>query len=141
MATRRPGATIGRTEYPTMRLRHSLFALPALFLVACTAEKPVDHPLAGNWAQDTGTDAKGINLEFDPASAKMTVHTAPRADGTHDHPAATYTFDAATKAVTVKCKLLGDAKADTWTGTLAGAVLELAGGADKLKFKKGGSAH
>ena len=38
-------------------------------------------------------------------------------------------------------KLLGKGKAGTWTGTLAGETFELAGGTDKLKFKKGGSAH
>ena len=69
------------------------------------------------------------------------VHTAPEADGTHDHLHGTYTFDAASKAVTVKCKLMGDWKSEAWTGTLAGEVLELTDGTDKLKFKKGGSAH
>jgi hypothetical protein len=121
------------------------FVLPALLIAACTKE-PASTPaggnptpatagstLAGKWLQDTGTDAEGITLDFHGET--MTVHGAPRADGTHDHPKASYTFDAATKAITVKSNLLGPAKADTWTGTLGAGVFELTGGTDKLKFK------
>lgn len=120
-----------------MRLRHPLFVLSFLFVAACSS----DHPLAGNWSQDTGADAKGMSLEFDAKGSEVMVHTAPAADGSHDHLHGSYTFDAATKAVTVKCKLLGDGKADSWAGTLAGDTLELAAGDQKLKFKKGGKAH
>lgn len=127
-----------------MRIRHALFVLPLLFFAACGSS---DHPLAGNWSQDTGADAKGISLEFDvrltngALGTEVMVHTAPAADGSHDHLHGSYTFDAASKAVTVKCKLLGDGKADSWAGTLAGDTLELAAGDAKLKFKKGGKAH
>src|SRR5262245_57825946 len=91
------------------------FVLPALLVVACTKE-PAATPapaggnpapsadaavLTGNWSQDTGADAKGMTLEFDGKSDKVMVHTAPRADGSHDHVDGTYTFDAAKKAVTV----------------------------------------
>ncbi len=119
-----------------MRIRHLLF-VPFLLLASCSS----DHPLTGNWAQDTGTAVKGIQLGFDTAGTKVTVHTAPRPDGTHDHPAATYTFDAASKAVTIKGDLAGDGKTDTWTGTVTGDTMQLTGGAATLRFKKGGSAH
>jgi len=118
--------------------RLSFVLATALLFAACSHD---DHPLAGSWAQDTGSDAKGAYLEFQTGGSKVVVHGAPRADGTHDHPKATYTFDAATKAVTVQGKLLGDGKAETWTGTLAGGVLTLTGGADTLQFKLGGAAH
>lgn len=124
-----------------MRRRLPFALLTAFVFAACTSEHSHDHPLAGSWGQDTGSDKKGVYLEFDTSGTKCIVHGAPREDGTHDHPAATYTWDAATKAVTVNGKLLGDAKAEAWTGALAGEVLTLTGGADTLKFKKGGSAH
>jgi hypothetical protein len=124
-----------------MRRRQSFVLVAALLFAACGSDHSHDHPLAGSWGQDTGSDKKGVYLEFDTSGTKCIVHGAPREDGTHDHPSATYTWDAATKAVTVKGKLIGDAKADTWTGTLAGESLSLTGGADTLKFKKGGSAH
>jgi hypothetical protein len=119
-----------------MRIRHPLLLLPVL-LVACSAKSP----LAGNWAQDTGSDAKGVNLTFDETGTKLFVHGAPAADGTHAHPPASFTFDATSNALTVTCKLLGDGKAETWKGTVAGAAMELTGGTDTLKFRKGGSAH
>lgn len=120
-----------------MRIRPSLSVLPLLLVAACSS----DHPLAGNWSQDTGSDAKGLSVEFDVKGTEVMVHTAPAPDGSHDHLHGSYTFDAATKAVTVKCKLMGDGKAESWTGTLAGDQLELAAGDVRLKFKKGGKAH
>lgn len=120
-----------------MRIRPSLFVLPLLLVAACSS----DHPLAGNWSQDTGSDAKGLSVEFDVKGTEVMVHTAPAADGSHDHLHGSYTFDAASKAVTVKCKLMGDGKAESWTGTLAGDQLDLSAGDVRLKFKKGGKAH
>lgn len=115
--------------------------VPALLFAACGHDHAhgaaSDHPLGGMWVQDTGSDAKGFGLEFDTKGSACELHTAPRADGSHDHVHGTYTFDAASKAVTVKCKLLGDAKADTWAGTLGTGVLELTGGADKVTLKPG----
>jgi hypothetical protein len=84
--------------------------------------------MAGNWSPDGAVAGFTVGLEFDGP------------DG-HVHPAATYSYDAATGTVTVKSKLLGEGKPDTWTGKPAGEVLELAGGELKLKFKKGGKAH
>lgn len=98
-------------------------------------------PIAGNWTQETGTDAKGITVEFDGKSDQMQVHTAPDADGNHEHVKGTYTFDAATKAVTVKCPLLGPGKGDTWQGKIDGEHLTVTSGETKLTFHKGGDAH
>ena len=84
-----------------MRLRLLPF-VPFLIIAACTAK--ASHPLAGNWQQETGTDAKGMTLEIDPTGTAVNVHTAPGADGGHDHIDGTCTYDAASKAVTVKCK-------------------------------------
>jgi hypothetical protein len=119
-----------------MRTR-SLWLVPFLALAACGS----NHPLAGNWAQQLDGGKKGLNLEFQTGGDKVMVHTAPRDDGSHDHLHGTYTFDAATMAITVKCKLLGDGKADTWAGTLAGKALELSSADGKLAFAQGGSAH
>lgn len=111
--------------------------VPVLLFAACGS----DHPLAGNWAQQLDGGKKGLNLEFQTGGEKVMVHTAPREDGSHDHLHGSYTFDAATKAVTVKCKLLGDGKADAWTGVLNGKALELSSADGKLAFAQGGSAH
>jgi len=119
-----------------MQRRHA-YVLPFLLLAACGN----DHPLAGNWAQQVEGGKKGLQLGFQTAGDKVMVHTPPREDGSHDHLHGTYTFDANSKAVTVKCKLLGDGKADAWTGTLAGKALDLSGGGVTLKFAQGGSAH
>lgn len=119
-----------------MRIR-SAFLVPFLLLAACGS----DHPLAGNWAQQLDGGKKGLNLEFQTGGDKVMVHTAPREDGSHDHLHGTYTFDAVSKVVTVKCKLLGDGKADAWTGALAGKTLELSSADGKLAFAQGGSAH
>ena len=118
-----------------MRCRSLLF-LPVLLAVAACS-----HPLAGNWSQHTGTDAKGMTLEFDKTGTNVFVHTAPRADGGHDHLKGTSTFDDATQAVTVKCKLMGEGKSDTWSGKLDGKHLELASPDGKLTFNQGGEAH
>lgn len=121
-----------------------LALVPALLFAACGHDHDhgsrgaaSDHPLGGDWTQDTGSDAKGIGLTFDTKGTECEMHTAPAADGTHSHVHGSYTFDAATKALTVKVKLLGDGKADTWTGTVATGRIELTGGADKVAFKLG----
>lgn len=112
-------------------------SLLSLFLfAACNS----DHPLAGNWSQELPGGAKGMSLELDAKSDKVFVHTAPRPepDGGHDHLKGTYTWDAATKAVTVKALLAGDGKADTWTGTVDGDTMQLGSADGKLSFRRGG---
>jgi hypothetical protein len=130
-----------------MRLRLNC-VLPLFLIAACGGHK--DHgnatgnatgdALAGFWAADGKVGELTIGLEFDGKGDKVMAHV-DGPDG-HEHPpGTTYTFDAATKKVTVKGKVLGDGKADTWTGTLAGDALALTGGADTIKVKKGGQAH
>ena len=120
--------------------------LPAVLFAACghdhdhTAAANT-HAIHGDWTQDTGSAAKGIGLTFYSDGTKVGLHTVPRADGSHDHLYGTYTFDAATKALTInKLKLLGDDKADAWTGTVGTDRIELSAGADKVVCKRG-SAH
>ena len=118
-----------------MRIRHVLVVLPLLALAACSS----GNPLAGHWSPEAEVAGMRVGLDFGEGDQIMAHVDGP--DG-HGHPKPiSYTFDAATKLVTVKCKLMGDGKADTWTGTLQGEALELTGGDLKLKFKKGGSAH
>lgn len=112
------------------------FVLP-LLLAACGDS----HPLAGAWNQELPGDAHGMHVSFDTKGDRVDIGTAPRPDGTHDHLHGTYTFDAAKKAVTVKAKLLGDGKADTWTGTLDGDHLELTSADGKILFHRGEHAH
>jgi polyisoprenoid-binding protein YceI len=118
-------------RFPTLRL------LPLVLLAACSDH----HPLAGAWNQELPNDAHGMHIAFDPKSDRLEVGLAPRADGTHDHLEGTYTFDAATKTVTVKARLMGDGKADTWTGKLAGVEIELSSADGKLTFHHGEHAH
>ena len=118
-----------------------LALVPALLFAACGHDhahgSASDHPLGGQWVQQLGGDAKGFGLEFDTKSDACEMQTAPAADGYHEHHRGTYTFDAATKAVTVKVKLLGDGKSDSWAGTLGTGVIELTGGTDKVTLKPG----
>jgi len=113
--------------------------LPFVLLAACSSS----HPLDGAWNQELPGGAAGMSITFDTKGTACMVHTAPRADGSgHDHlHDTTYTFDAATKAVTVKAKLMGDGKAGTWTGKLDGAHLELSSADGKLTFHHGAHAH
>ncbi|MCA8965548.1 MAG: hypothetical protein H6838_20705 [Planctomycetes bacterium] len=99
------------------------------------------HPLEGGFSQQVAGDGEGMHVEFDLESNKLLVHTAPDADGHHDHVDGTYTFDAATGAVTVNALLMGGKKPGTWTGKLTGDDLELSAGTDKLSFRRGGEAH
>ena len=48
-----------------------LALLPVLVLSACSSDS--HHPLAGNWSQDTGSEAKGMSLEFDSTGTKVVV--------------------------------------------------------------------
>ena len=121
--------------------------LPAVLFAACGHDHDhatagaSTHAIHGDWKQDTGTDAEGIGLTFYSDGTKVGLHTAPRPDGSHDHLYGTYTFDAATKALSIKgLKLLGDGKADAWTGTVGADRIELSAGADKVACKRG-SAH
>lgn len=118
-------------RFSTLRL------LPLVLLAACSDH----HPLAGAWNQELPNNAHGMHITFDTKGDKLDVGLAPRADGTHDHLHGTYTFDAATKALTVKAKLLGEGKADTWTGKLNGAEIELSSADGKLNFHQGDHAH
>lgn len=126
----------------TMSIRRLPLVLVSAFLaVACskTDAKHSDHPLAGYWSPEGMVGDLKVGIEFDAASDKVMTHV-DGPDG-HDHYKGTYVFDAAKKTVTVRGKLIGDAKADAWTGTVAGETLTLTGGADTLRFKKGGKAH
>ena len=119
-----------------MRIRHVPLVLPFLVLAACSS----GNPLAGHWSPEAEVAGLRVGVDFDDKSDQVLAHV----DGPNGHshpPKGSYTFDSATKLVTVKCKLMGDGKAETWTGTLQGESLELAGGDVKLKLKKGGSAH
>lgn len=119
-----------------MRMRSCFLVLPALLFAACGGQ----HPLGGHWKADKPpAPVEKLGIDFDANSDAVLTHL-DTADG-HGHKKGTYTFDAATMAVTVKCLVLGDGKSDTWTGKLAGDTLELTGGTDKVTFKKGGSAH
>ena len=118
-----------------MRIRHCLF-VPLVLLAACSS----DHPLAGHWKADAPVDGLRVGVDFHAENGQVMAHV-DGPDGHSHPPKGTYTFDAATNAVMVKCMLLGEGKPDTWTGTLAGDTLQLAAGATRLTLKKGGSAH
>lgn len=115
----------------------SLRLLPLVLLAACSDH----HPLAGAWNQELPNNAHGMHLAFDTKSDKVGIGLAPRADGTHEHMDGTYTWDAATKTLTVKAKLMGEGKADTWTGKLADHEFELSSADGKLTFHHGDHAH
>ena len=97
--------------------------------------------IVGHWSQETGSDKKGMTLEFDAASDELTVHTAPAEDGTHRHLHGTYAVDAATGAVTVKCAINGEGNGDSWQGKLDGEHLSLTAGDQTLRFHKRGEDH
>lgn len=116
----------------------SRFLLPLLALASCSGPA---HPLAGGWSQQLPDGKPGIHLEFDGKGEKVVVHAAPRADGTHGHPKATCTWDAATSTVSITGNLVDEGKSGTWTGRLDGDHLELSAADGKLVFHRGGSAH
>jgi len=119
-------------------IRRSLIAPFALLLVAACGS---GNPMAGNWSEVLEGDAHGMTLTFDGYSEKMSVHGRPQPDGTHSHPKASYTFDAATGALTVSGPILEGSKEESWSGTLEGDGFALKGGETTLKFVKGGDAH
>jgi hypothetical protein len=121
---------------PAMR-KNLRCLLPMFLLAACGSH----HVLTGGWAQVTPDGKVGVFLEFDDAGTKIHVHGAPRPEGGHDDLDATFTFDAATKAMTIECALLGDGKATTWKGSLNGDVLDLSSADGKLTFRRGGHAQ
>jgi hypothetical protein len=110
--------------------------LLALALAACGGQP--QNPLAGGWSQQTADGTPGMHVEFDGGSNKFLAHTAPRADGGHDHISGTYTFAAG--AVTVQAALAGKAGPGTWTGKQEGDALALSAGEQTLKFARGGSS-
>ena len=118
------------------KLRYLIF--PALLTLAACGEP--EHPMAGNWGEVTGSDKVGMTITFDGNSNKVNVHLAPRPDGSHGHAhgALTYTYDDATKAVTVEAELLGADKPSSWAGKVEGTKLELGAADTKLVFEKGG---
>jgi hypothetical protein len=116
--------------------RSTAFASLLLLLTACSDK----HPLAGHWNQELPGGAHGAHLHFDTKGDKVNVGLAPRADGTHDHVHGTYTFDAATGAITVKAKLLEGNPADAWSGKLHDGHLDLKAGEVNLHFHRGDKA-
>lgn len=97
--------------------------------------------IAGHWSQDTGSDKKGMTLQFDADSDKLMVHTAPSEDGAHDHLSGTYAIDQKSGAVTVQCELNGEGKGASWQGKLEGEHLTLTAGSDTLRFHHGDDPH
>ncbi|MFK7742316.1 MAG: hypothetical protein AB8H80_18525 [Planctomycetota bacterium] len=125
---------------------HKLFAPLVLLagLASCGADANANAnagPIAGHWAQETGTEKKGMTVQFDSESNKVMVHTAPAEDGSHGHVNGTYTFDAESNEVNVQCALNGKDKSDAWKGKLDGEHLSLTGGDETLKFHKGSDPH
>ena len=120
-----------------MKSKVILSVLSLLLLVSCGSS----NPLAGNWSEVMPGGKPGMTLTFDGSSDKMSVHGRPQQDGSHSHPKATYRFDERAKTVTVSGRILDGTKAETWTGTVAGDAMELAGADMKLKFQRGGEPH
>jgi hypothetical protein len=110
-------------------------------LAACNSDATSAGVIAGHWSQETQSDKKGMTLEFDAESDKLLVHTAPDDQGAHEHLDGTYSFDAASGAVAVRCDLNGTGKGDSWTGKLQGDQLTLTAGAITLRFRKGADPH
>ena len=108
--------------------------LPMLLLAACGNH----HVLTGSWTQDTPDGKAGVGIDFDDTGTKIFVHAHHLPD---QHPPATFTFDAATMAMTIECALLGDGKAKTWKGSLNGDVIELTSADGKMTFRRGGQTH
>ena len=111
--------------------------LLALVLAACSGQ-PQQSAIAGGWSQQTADGTRGMHIEFDAGSTKFLAHTAPRADGGHDHISGTYTFEAG--AVTVQAALAGKQGPGTWIGKQDGDALTLSAGESTLKFGRGGSS-
>ncbi len=130
-----------------MRLRLTC-VLPLLLIAACDGHK--DHAstggdaLAGHWSAVGKLGELTVGIEFDGKGGNVVAHIDGPDGHMHSAKDTTYTFDAATKKVTIKGKLLGSAKenaATEWAGSVNGDTLELVGGTDKITVKKGGKAH
>jgi hypothetical protein len=120
-----------------MRL-HPAWFVPFLLFAACSH----DHPLAGAWGQKLPGGAKGLTLEFETTGKRVMVHTAPDANDHHEHiEGVTYTWDPTAKTITLKGPLLGPAKADMWSGSVAGEQMELSSADGKLAFQRGAEVH
>ncbi|MCB9877352.1 MAG: hypothetical protein H6835_07095 [Planctomycetes bacterium] len=121
-----------------MKLR-ALTLFASLSLAACGDS----HPLAGSWSQETPDHKPGMSLSFETkeGGTRLQVHTAPDANDSHEHIHGTYTFDAATGAVSVDAELLGKGKPGKWTGKLADGHLELGAADTKLEFHQGKDPH
>jgi len=117
-------------------IRRLSYVVAPFLLVACGG-----HPLAGNWSQDLGEGKQGMSLTFEVGGERILVHTAPDAEGHHDHLDGTYTFDAASRAVTVQARLGGDGQPGSWTGAVDGDHLELGAADTKLSFHRGADPH
>jgi hypothetical protein len=132
---------IARQADTLMRIRHLLF-VPFLALAACTKHESsvVDtSSLGGKWkTEPPPASLENHSLDLDSGSDKAMVHFDTA--GEHVHKYGTYTFDPATKALTVRCLVLGEGKPDVWTGTVTGDAMTLSAGDSKLSLKKAGKA-
>ena len=120
-----------------MRRLLLLAALP--FLAACGGS----HALEGTWIQDLPGGERGIDMKFQIGGDQMLVHDVPPSDGGHaPHiEGCTYTYDDATKALTIQGELFGAGKGDKWTGKVAGSQIDLSAPDGKTKFHRGEAAH
>jgi len=119
-----------------MKIR-TLSLLSLLAFAACSAKSPI----AGNWTREGGPEGEKYILEFENGGTRVVGHIDDADGHRHIEPSPTYTFDAATMAVTVDGKLLGADGPAKWTGKLDGDHLELGAADTKLTFHKGGKAH
>lgn len=118
-------------------MRCSVLCAFLFLFAACSGD-----PLADGWSQQLPGGAKGAFLEFDGASDRFQLHTAPRADGGHDHVNGTYMRDGASLTLVVtRGALANEGDGKTWTGTLSGDRLDLRCGEHALEFRRGGKAH
>ncbi|HEX6811882.1 MAG TPA: hypothetical protein VF384_09700 [Planctomycetota bacterium] len=106
--------------------------VPLLLLASCGSH----HVLAGNWVQVMADGKVGVQVQIDETGTRIQVHGAPRPEGGHGHPEASFTFDEATRIVTIECALLGDGKATTWKGSVDGDRLELSSADGKLTLQR-----
>lgn len=120
-----------------MRLRW--LALPLLLFAACGGS---GDAMAGSWsalARGAETETWFRSMKFDGKGDRVFAHLNTP-DGCHHPKDTTYTFDPATRKVVVKGKLLGEGKAEVWSGTVDGDLLELTGGPDTIKVKRSAEA-
>jgi len=87
-----------------MRIRHLSF-VP--FLVVAAACSKGSDALAGHWKAEAPVNGLQVGIDFDGNGGQVIVHLDGPDGHTHP-PKGTYTFDAASKAVTVRALLLGE---------------------------------